>query len=148
MGVSAYRAFISRCANIFLSVMFAFRNVKEYSCGYRAYRGEIVRRAIEAFGDGFIQLKGLGFTCTIEKLIKFNLLGARFAEVPFVLRYDQKRSASKMVTSTTTLGYFVLVLLYHWPWGGWRRGYRDLKRSSAAKPEASRPGSARSPVNS
>ncbi len=147
MGVSGYRAFISRCANIFLSVLFAFRNVKEYSCGYRAYRGEIVRRAIASYGNGFIQLKGLGFTCTIEKLIKFNLLGARFAEVPFVLRYDQKRSDSKMVTSTTTLGYLVLVLLYHWPWGGWRTSFRHLKRRSGAGLKTSSPDSARSPQN-
>jgi dolichol-phosphate mannosyltransferase len=147
IGVSAYRAFISRCANIFLSIVFGFPNVKEYSCGYRAYRGEIVCRAISCFANGFIQLKGLGFTCTIEKLIKFHILGARFAEVPFVLRYDQKLSASKMVASTTTLGYLTLMVLYHWPWGGWRSEYRHLKRRPETLLDAAQPASARSPAN-
>ena len=133
MGVSAYRAFISRCANMFLGIVFGFRSVKEYSCAYRAYRGEIVKRAIRSYGNGFVQLKGLGFTCTIEKLIKLHILGARFGEVPFVLRYDQKQSSSKMVTSATTLGYLVLAILYHWPWGGWRGYYRHL-RPAAKKP--------------
>jgi dolichol-phosphate mannosyltransferase len=145
MGVSAYRAFISRCANLFLKMMFRFPGVKEYSCGYRAYRGEIVRRAVATFGNNFIQLKGLGFTCTIEKLIKFHLLGARFAEVPFVLRYDQKQSTSKMVTSTTTLGYFTLALLYHWPWGGWRIGYRYLMRTTGGQVAANPAGHTSNP---
>jgi dolichol-phosphate mannosyltransferase len=67
----------------------------------------------------------LGFTCTLEKLIKLKIIGARFAEEPFVLRYDQKQSSSKMVGSVTTLGYMVMTVLYYWPWGGWRTSYRD-----------------------
>ncbi len=126
MGVSGYRAFISRCANLFMKVFFPIPGMQEYSCGFRAYRAELVQRAIGFYGNNFIQLKGLGFTCTLEKLVKLNLLGARFAEVPFTLRYDQKQSVSKMVGSITTLGYIVMTVLYHWPWGGWRRSYRRL----------------------
>lgn len=131
LGVTPMRAFISASANMFLRVMLRFPNVKEYSCGYRAYRGEIVRQALATYGNNFIQLKGLGFTCTIEKLIKFHMLGARFAEVPFVLHYDQKLSVSKMVTNTTTLGYLTLLLLYRWPWGGWRSAY--MRKSGQGK---------------
>ena len=80
------------------------------------------------FGNNFIQLKGLGFTCTLEKLIKLKLIGARFGEIPFMLRYDQKQSASKMVSSVTTLGYLVMTILYHWPWGGWRTGIRKKQK--------------------
>ena len=123
MGVSAYRAFISRCANLFMKVFFPITGLKEYSCGYRAYRAEIIIRAVDVYGNQFVQLLGLGFTCTLEKLIKLKMLGARFAEVPFVLRYDQKRGGSKMVSSITTLGYIVMTVCYHWPFGGWRRGY-------------------------
>jgi dolichol-phosphate mannosyltransferase len=121
--------------------------VREYSCGFRAYRGDIVRRAIDTYGNNFIQLKGLGFTCTIEKLVKFKMLNARFAEVPFVLRYDQKFSSSKMVGSVTMLGYFVLTLLYWWPWGGWRSSsvrYRAAFRHAADAPPE--PDPTRSPV--
>ena len=120
VGVNAYRAFVSRCANLFMKCFFPISGLKEYSCGFRAYRGETIKKAISFYGNNFIQLKGLGFTCTLEKLVKLKLIGARFGEVAFVLRYDQKQSSSKMVSSITTLGYFTMMILYHWPWGGWR----------------------------
>src|SRR5207253_2764940 len=103
---------------------FPIKGVKEYSCGYRAYRAETIKEAIACYGNNFIQLKGLGFTCTLEKLVKLKLIGAKFAEVPFMLRYDQKVSTSKMVSSVTTLGYLVMTIMYHWPWGGWRTAAR------------------------
>lgn len=124
MGVSGYRAFISRSANLFMKVFFPISGLKEYSCGFRGYRADKIKEAISFYGNNFIQLKGLGFTCTLEKLVKLKLIGARFGEVPFMLRYDQKQSASKMVSSITTLGYLVMTLLYHWPWGGWRTAIR------------------------
>lgn len=123
-GVGAYRALISRAANLFMKVLFPISGVQEYSCGFRAYRAGVIRRAIRVFGNDFIQLKGLGFTCTLEKLVKLRILGARFAEVPFMLRYDRKVSVSKMVSSVTTLGYLAMALLHYWPWGGWRTNPR------------------------
>lgn len=128
-GVSRYRALISRCANLFMKVLFPIKGLREYSCGFRAYRAGIIQKAVDFYGDHFIQLKGLGFTCTLEKLVKLKILGARFAEVPFVLRYDRKVSKSKMVANITALGYITMAICYHWPWGGWRRGYqRSLSR--------------------
>lgn len=128
MGVSAYRALISRMANLFMKVFFPIPGLKEYSCGFRAYRGKIIKDSISFYGNDFIQLKGLGFTCTLEKLVKIKILGGKFAEVPFLLRYDQKQSDSKMVSSITTFGYLVMAFLYHWPWGGWRRAYGNKLR--------------------
>jgi len=61
--------------------------------------------------------RGKRFTGTIEKLVKCRMMGARIAEVPFVLRYDRKMSSSKVVTSVTTLGYLVLIAKYIRPWG-------------------------------
>ncbi len=123
-GVSSYRAFISRAANIFMKFFFPIPGLKEYSCGFRAYRASVIQSAITFYGNEFIQLKGLGFTCTLEKLVKLKILGARFGEVPFMLRYDQKVSDSKMVGSITTLGYLMMLLLHYWPWGGWRQAYK------------------------
>jgi len=119
-GVNGYRAFISRMANLFMKLWFPIKDVKEYSCGYRVYRASILQKALKAYGNNFIQLKGLGFACTLEKLVKLNLLGAKFAEVPFKLHYDRKLSDSKMVSSITTFGYFALVIMCYWPSGGWR----------------------------
>lgn len=120
LGVSAYRAIISRLANYFMKIFFPIKGLKEYSSGFRGYDSRIIRKAIKTYGNNFIQLKGLGFTCTLEKLVKLKLLGAQFSEIPFLLRYDQKRSSSKMISSITTLGYLIMTVLYHWPWSGWR----------------------------
>ena len=125
VGVSPYRASVSYGAQIFSRVMFGMRNIKEISCAYRAYRTKLIKQAIEVFGNNFIQLKGLGFTCSVEKLIKMKMLGAKIGEVGFVLRYDKKKSPSKMITSTTTLGYFILAILYNWPFGGWKQIYKE-----------------------
>ena len=119
-GVSTYRAFVSCVANLFMKCVFPIKGVREYSCGYRCYRASIIKDAILTYGNNFIQLKGLGFTGTLEKLIKLHLIGAKVSEVPFELRYDLKDSDSKMVSSVTTLGYFTMAILYHWPWGGWK----------------------------
>jgi len=136
VGVSAYRAFISSSANIFMKMIFNIQGVKDFSCGFRAFQAKIIKDAIGIFGNGFIQLKGLGFTSTLEMIVKLKLLGCRFAEVPFVLRYDQKTSPSKMVSSITTLGYLTMALLYHWPWGGWHRFYKDLAVTYRKSPES------------
>lgn len=125
MGVNGYRAFISHGANLFMKLFFPIKGLREYSCGFRGYRAEKIKEAVTFYGNNFIQLKGLGFTCTLEKLVKLKLIGAKFGEVPFMLRYDQKISSSKMVGSVTTLGYLVMTLLYHWPWGGWRTSIRN-----------------------
>jgi len=128
LGVDGYRAAISRMANLFMQFMFGIPGTRDYSCGFRAYRAQIIQDAISIFGNHFIQLRGLGFTSTLEMIVKLHLLGARFAEVPFVLRYDQKQGNSKMVSSITTLGYFLMALLYHWPFGGWKSQYRQLRK--------------------
>ena len=134
-GVDAYRGFISWGANVFMKLVIPIKGVREYSCGFRVYRAAIIQNAIQLYGNNFIQLKGLGFTCTLEKLVKLKLLGARFAEKPFMLRYDQKQSDSKMVSSITALGYLVMTLLYHWPWGGWRVGYKRKLKSLSTAPD-------------
>lgn len=126
MGVDGYRSVISRAANLFMQLVFGIPGTRDYSCGFRAYRAQIIQDALAVFGNHFIQLRGLGFTSTLEMIVKLHLLGARFAEVPFVLRYDQKQGNSKMVSSITTLGYLLMAVLYHWPLGGWRSQYRQL----------------------
>ena len=127
-GVDGYRAFISRAANLFMQLIFRIPGIRDYSCGYRAYRAQVIQDAIHIFENNFFQLRGLGFTSTLETIVKLHLLGCRFAEVPFILRYDQKGGPSKMVSSITTVGYFIMALLYHWPFGGWAKQYRGLRQ--------------------
>lgn len=128
LGVSLYRRMLSRFANLFMKCFFPMRNVRDFSCGYRAYRVAVVQHCVETFGKNFIQLGGLGFACTLEKLVKMHLLGARISEIAFTHRYDLKLGQSKMAANLTTLGYLIMMLMHYWPFGGWRRSYRALRR--------------------
>ncbi len=127
-GLKGYKNVLSQLAQVFMRTLFPIDGLKEYSSGYRAYKVSAIKFAIKTYGNSFIQLKGLGFTCTLEKVVKFKMIGAKFGEAPMVLRYDQKVSESKMVSSITTFGYFTLALLYHWPWGGWKGQYKNIKK--------------------
>jgi dolichol-phosphate mannosyltransferase len=116
---------------VLLKTVFPIPGVKEYTCGFRAYRAPLIQDAIEIFGNRFIDLKGMGFTGTVEKMIKCRMMGARVGEIPFLLRYDRKMSASKVVTSITTLGYFILIAKYCVFWGEigreWKRKIGERK---------------------
>jgi len=125
-GLNSYRTFISRCANLVMKTAFPIKDLKEYSCGFRAYKASIIKDALKIFGNNFIDLKGLGFTCTLEKLIKLKMLKAKIVEIPFILRYDQKRSPSKMLSSITTMGYLILIMKYIYPW--WGKDGKTLKK--------------------
>lgn len=133
MGLDWYRRTISRCANLLFKTFFPIPNVWEYTCGYRAYRAGLLQDAIAIFGNKFIDLKGMGFTGTLEKLIKCKMMGARIAEIPFVLRYDQKLSSSKVVTSITTLGCLLLILKHAFLWKGEPEHWQQLIEERKAR---------------
>jgi dolichol-phosphate mannosyltransferase len=124
MGVEGNRAFLTFMARQFMRTFFPLGGIKEYTSGFRAYKASLIQSAIALYGNQFIQLKGFGFACTLEKLVKLHLMNARMTEVGFVLRYDQKASPSKMIASITTYGYLVMTVMYYWPWGGWRQQYK------------------------
>lgn len=113
-GLSFVKSVLSRGAGFFLKAFFPIKGVNEYSCGYRVMRAVALKKAFAVFGENFVRLPHLGFVVTPEILIKFRMLGFRIAEVPFVLRYDQKPGKSKNRPLRTIAGYFALVALY---WG-------------------------------
>ncbi|HIN40472.1 MAG TPA: glycosyltransferase [Flavobacteriales bacterium] len=127
-GLEGYRKILSLLANKFMKLFFPIKGLKEYSSGFRAYRADVMKIVLNTYGNNFIQLKGLGFTCTLEKMVKLKMIGAKFGEAPFVLRYQKKMSDSKMVASVTTLGYIILVILYYWPFGGWRSQAKKITK--------------------
>ena len=70
--------------------------------------------------NSFVQLANFGFSSTVEKLVKLNLIGAKITEIPFILRYDKKTDESKMIFSLTSLGYLVMIILLYFPFNNWR----------------------------
>lgn len=113
-GLSASKTFLSQGAAFFLKFFFPIRGVKEYSCNYRVFRSSILKKADQVFGKDFIRLASMGFVVTPEILVKMRMLHAKIGESPFVLRYDQKPTASTNRPLRTIKGYFALVWNY---WG-------------------------------
>ena len=111
-GLSVLKSLLSRGAGLFLKCFFPMDGVQEYSCGYRVFKASVLKKALRIFGPGFVRLPHLGFAVMPEILIKFRMMGCRIAEVPFVLRYDQKAGKSKNKPLKTICGYFFLVALY------------------------------------
>lgn len=107
VGLSRLRSFLSRGASSLLKVFFPIPGAKDYTCGYRAYRGAALKQAHQIFGSRLVEERG--FTCMAEILIKFRSINARVSEVPLVLRYDLKSGQSKMKVLRTILRYFVLI---------------------------------------
>ena len=93
-GVSLFRRCLSYGASMLFRIVFPTSGVRDYTCGYRAYRGNVLRRAITVYGDRFVEVSG--FQCMIDILLKLRGLDVIFGEVPMVLRYDLKRGESKM----------------------------------------------------
>jgi dolichol-phosphate mannosyltransferase len=99
VGLSPWREFLSTGMRWLFQILLPIRGVRDYSCGYRAYRASILRRAFSLWGEAFISQSG--FSCMVDILLKLNRLGAVMTEVPLVLHYENKRGKSKMNVSKT-----------------------------------------------
>ena len=84
--------------------------VRDYTCGYRAYRAGVLRVAFERYQDQFIRQTGFG--CMAEILLRVNAVSPIIHEVPLILRYDLKESASKMRVGRTVRETLLLLLHY------------------------------------
>ncbi len=94
-GVPLMRRLYSFVMSVLFQAAFPVRGVRDYSCGYRAYRAGLLQRAYDTYGDRFITEQG--FACMVEILFQLShLTPVTFSEVPFVLRYDLKPTETKM----------------------------------------------------
>src|SRR5262249_15906284 len=94
LGVPAYRGFLSQGASWLFRVVLAIEGVRDFTCGFRAYRAAALKAAIDDRGASFFDQEG--FQAMVDVLLKLRGRGLRFGEVPLVLRYDEKGGASKM----------------------------------------------------
>ncbi|MCK5533899.1 glycosyltransferase family 2 protein [bacterium] len=108
IGLSFYRSFLSKAVNTVLKILFPLKGVKDYTCGYRAYKGWVLKEGYRLWGGGLIEEKG--FICMAELLIKLSRISVNISEVPLVLRYDLKEGKSKMKITKTILQYLLFIL--------------------------------------
>ncbi len=103
LGLSAFRRFMTLGARLGMSTVLFVEGVRDYSCGFRLYDATALRLGFDRYGDALVTERG--FACMVEILGRMRSL-ARVEEVPFVLRYDSKRSASTMRVGATVGAYF------------------------------------------
>jgi dolichol-phosphate mannosyltransferase len=107
-GLSGVRKVMSLgAAGIFMAAL-PMEGVRDYTCGFRAYRAGLIQRALADLGpDGLVSEKG--FSCMVDVLLKLQRYAPVMTEVPLVLRYDQKQGASKMKVGKTVVDTLRLV---------------------------------------
>ncbi len=108
IGVPPFRIFLSHLSSAGIRTLIRYPGVRDYTCGFRAYRAETLRNLIDMFGDNFIRENG--FSCMFELLLNLRALRARASEVPLVLRYDLKEGASKMRILPTMWRYLITLI--------------------------------------
>ncbi len=107
-GLSKNREFLSIIASTLFFLIFPFKGVKDYTCGYRAYKADILNKAFKFYGKKFINQKG--FSCMVDILLKLKRFNPKVCEVPLELRYDRKIGKSKMNVSLTVLSTIKLLI--------------------------------------
>lgn len=107
-GVSFHRLLLSTGASWLFRVFFPIRGVRDYTCGYRAYRADVMKQLIDKHGREFVSERG--FSCMVDILLRLRENDLVFTEVPLVLRYDLKPGLSKMNVGQTIFDTLKLLI--------------------------------------
>lgn len=108
VGVSWLRKLMSTGVRVLFQLVFPIQGVRDYSCGYRAYRARVLQEAFDRYGESFIEYRG--FHCMVDILLKLSRMKVIMNEVPMILRYDLKGGESKMRVGTTVFNTLKLLV--------------------------------------
>jgi dolichol-phosphate mannosyltransferase len=106
-GLSLGRRLLSWGAGKIMSFFVPIRGVRDYSCGFRAYRLKLLEEGTRHYGPEII--KSSNFSGMVELLLKLAPLTEEVTEVPLKLHYELKKGASKMKILATIWGYCQLI---------------------------------------
>jgi dolichol-phosphate mannosyltransferase len=107
-GLTWDRVLFSYGVSWLFRIIWPLRGVRDYTCGYRAYRADLLRRAIARWGDNFVSEPS--FACMPDVLWKVSRLRPIIREVPLALHYERKPGASKMNVSRTIRRTLALII--------------------------------------
>lgn len=93
-GLAWDRLLFSYTVSWLFRIVWPLPGVRDYTCGYRAYRASVISAAYARWGDQLVNEPS--FACMPDVLWKVSRLRPRFAEIPLSLHYDRKPGASKM----------------------------------------------------
>jgi dolichol-phosphate mannosyltransferase len=106
VGVPFPRRVATLAARLIYRTFLPVDGVRDYTCGFRAYKGDLMRRGWERWGALVTEE---GFAAGLEWLIKLSAFRPRVVEAPLVLRYDRKPTPSKMPVTRTVLRSLALL---------------------------------------
>ena len=98
-GVPSHRRWLSAGVRRLVAGLVPVAGVRDYTCGYRAYRVALLRRARDRGVWPLSQERG--FAAMLDVLLALGSVDARVVEVPLDLRYDERGGASKMRVAAT-----------------------------------------------
>ncbi len=106
-GLGFGRKLLSVLGSLYFKILFPMEGVRDYTCGYRAYRASLIKSLFARYGNDFISERG--FSCMVDVLLRLRELDPIIVEVPLILRYDLKPTQSKMriirtIRDSITLG--------------------------------------------
>lgn len=107
IGFPFHRTFLSRIACNILKILINIKNVKDYTCGYRAYKASLIKKSIIRYNSKIVHSNG--FPGMAEILFKLKKMKIKAIEIPLVLRYDLKKGKSKMKLSKTIIEYIKMI---------------------------------------
>ena len=99
VGLGAFRRGLTIVSSFLYRAILPIPGVRDYTCGFRIYRGSLLQRAFATYKERFVT--ETGFACMAEILVKLRPLAPVVHEVPMILRYDFKKGASKMPVAGT-----------------------------------------------
>ena len=108
IGVPFFRNLLSKGAKIYYRLVLNIKGVRDYTCGYRLYKYKSIKTVYDKHGEEVLKEKS--FACMMEFLYRLAETGAKFCEIPFVLRYDDKKGKSKMRVLDTVKNSFFSAL--------------------------------------
>ena len=101
------RTWGSYLVNVVLSTFFHVKGITDYTIFYRAFRADVVQRALQHFGSSYVTTKS--FAANLEVLLRVLPYSSRFSEVPLRYDYGLKKSQSKMNPFKTLREYQGLI---------------------------------------
>jgi dolichol-phosphate mannosyltransferase len=100
-GVPFVRSLVSRIGGSFLKLIIGNKQVNDYTCLFRAFKGSLVNKMTAFYKESIV--KENDFAASFELLFKAFKFTDKICEIPLVLRYDNKIGPSKMKLLKTIL---------------------------------------------
>ena len=93
-GLSVPRKILSILAKHIFSLFFPYKGLNEYTCNYRAYRSNLIRKIL--INKNFFKNEDFNIAVKILLYLIYNSKDLKISEFPLILNYHYKIGSSKM----------------------------------------------------